>query len=740
LCEALGIVQYMPPIAKVVVEISLNREFDYKIPVHLQAVIQVGSQVQVPFHGRELRGFVVGFAADSAHTDVLKEIDSVIGEVPLIPDRVMKLAYWIAEYYCAPIEQAVRTVLPSAVRKRGANAKQQLTARLRHTPERALPAQQQRVVDLLRERGVMSLRAIKEELTCSDSPIRSLEKKEILVVQRDEIRRNPFEKTAILPTQALPLMEEQAIALERIKEALTQPEMEAVLLEGVTGSGKTEVYLQAIEYVRQRGEGAIVLVPEIALTPQTVERFRARFGEGVAVLHSALSEGERHDEWHRIRRGEASIVVGARSALFAPLEQVGILIVDEEHEPTYKQDESPRYHARDVALMRGRLERCAVVLGSATPSFESYRNVSLGRYRLAQLTKRVDDRNMPMIRAVDMGREIAESGQPTLFSKQLVQGIYDRLDRKEQIILFLNRRGFASTLQCEACGYIKECQACAISMTYHKKAQVLRCHMCGAQEDVPKRCPQCNKPSFSYSGSGTEKMEEVLAKLFPKARMARMDSDTMRRKEAYQEVLGRFRSGKIDLLIGTQMIAKGLDFPNVTLVGVLNADLSLYMPDFRAGERTFQLLTQVAGRAGRGDVAGEVIIQTYSPQHPAIQSACSMDQQRFVDEDMVFRKEMNYPPFSHLLLVTFRGLVEQEVAQAAESFEGALKQVVPAAVRLSPAMPSPLARAKGFYRYQVMLRCEHTIKMTRPVEFLLSQQRLPKGVQVTLDVDALSLM
>ena len=730
----------MLPIAKVVVEISLNREFDYKIPAHLQGVIQVGSQVQVPFHGRELRGFVVGFAADSAHADVLKEIDSVVGDGPLIPDRVMELAYWIAEYYCAPIEQAVRTVLPSAVRKRGMRPKQQLTARLQHTPQTALPVQQQRIVDLLQEREVMALSAIKEALSCSDSPIRTLEKKEILVIQRDEIRRNPFAQTAILPTQALPLMEEQARALEMIKEAIVQPHMETVLLEGVTGSGKTEVYLQAIECVRQRGDGAIVLVPEIALTPQTVERFRARFGEGVAVLHSALSEGERHDEWHRIRRGEALIVVGARSALFAPLEKVGILIVDEEHEPTYKQDESPRYHARDVALMRGRLERCAVVLGSATPSFESYRNVALGRYHVAQLTKRVDDRKMPMIRAIDMAREIAESGQPTLFSKQLVQGIYDRLDRREQVILFLNRRGFASTLQCEACGYVKECHACAISMTYHKKAQVVRCHMCGAQEDVPKRCPQCNQPSFAYSGSGTEKMEEVLAKLFPKARIARMDSDTMRRKEAYQEVLGRFRSGKIDLLIGTQMIAKGLDFPNVTLVGVLNADLSLYMPDFRAGERTFQLLTQVAGRAGRGDVAGEVIIQTYSPQHPAIQSACSMDQRRFVEEDMAFRKEMNYPPFTHLLLVTFRGLVEVEVAHAAEAFEAALKPMVPAAVKVSPAMPSPLARAKGFYRYQVMLRCEHTIKMTRPVQFLLSQQRLPKGVQVTLDVDALSLM
>lgn len=730
----------MSQIAKVVVEISLDREFDYLIPASLQSTIGVGSQVQVPFHGRDLRGFVVGITDRSAHEDRLKEIAGVVGERPLIPDHVMKLAYWIADYYCAPIEHAVRTVLPSAVRRRGAQHKKQLEVSLLNPDGVGSSALQKKVVELLRERGPMRLRDLKAELGCSDSPIRTLDKNEIVAIEPVAQLRDPLAGMELVRTEPFALMDGQQEALNTIHKAVAATPRETVLLQGVTGSGKTEVYLQAIQSTLDRGEGAIVLVPEIALTPQTVERFRARFGAGVAVLHSGLSDGERHDEWHRIRDGQARIAVGARSALFAPIESLGLIVVDEEHEPTYKQEESPRYHARDAAVMRGRLEGCCVVLGSATPSLESSRNVQSGRYRLARMDDRVDHRAMPLIRVIDMVAEAERNGQPSLFSSALIEGLYDRLDRGEQVMLFLNRRGFSSSIQCESCGYVNECSACSVTRNYHKAARRLLCHICGSEESLPDRCPCCGQAPFKFAGSGTEKMEEILGKLCPRARIARMDSDTMRRKEAYQEVLDRFRSGQIDILLGTQMIAKGLDFPNVTLVGVLNADIQLHVPDFRAGERTYQLLTQVAGRAGRGDVPGEVLIQTYTPHHPAIQAAQKMDASIYLEEDLTFRKQMNYPPFAHLVLITFKGLVEAEVASQLELFMARLSPLLPETVQVAPPMPAPLARAKGFYRYQVMLRCEHTVKMTKPVKHALGMTRLPMGIKVTVDVDASSLL
>ena len=730
----------MGRIAKVVVEISLDKEFDYLIPTSLQSTIGVGSQVQVPFHGRDLRGFVVGLADRSAHEARLKEIAGVVGERPLIPDRVMKLAYWIAEYYCAPIENAVRTVLPSAVRRRGAQHKKQLEVSLLNSDGVGSSALQKKVLALLRGQGPMLLRDLKAELGCSESPIRTLDKQEIVAIKPVAQLRDPMVGMEVIRTQPFNLMKGQQRALNIIHQALEATPRETVLLQGVTGSGKTEVYLQAIQSTLDRGEGAIVLVPEISLTPQTVERFRARFGAGVAVLHSGLSDGERHDEWHRIRDGEARIVVGARSALFAPIELLGLIVVDEEHEPTYKQEESPRYHARDAAVMRGRLEGCCVVLGSATPSLESSRNVQSGRYRLARMDDRVDHRAMPLIRVIDMVAEAECNGQPSLFSSALIEGMYDRLDRGEQVMLFLNRRGFSSSIQCESCGYVNECSSCSVTRNYHKATRRLLCHICGSEEPLPERCPCCGQAPFKFAGSGTEKIEEVLGKLCPQARIARMDSDTMRRKEAYQEVLDRFRSGQVNILLGTQMIAKGLDFPNVTLVGVLNADIQLHVPDFRAGERTYQLLTQVAGRAGRGDVPGEVLIQTYTPHHPAIEAVQKMDASIYLEEDLLFRKQMNYPPYAHLVLITFKGLVEVEVVSHLEMFMMRLSPLLPETVLVTSPMPAPLARAKGFYRYQVMLRCEHTVKMTNPVKHALARIHLPKSIRVTVDVDATSLL
>jgi primosomal protein N' (replication factor Y) len=730
----------MASIAKVVVEISLDREFDYRIPAHLQSIIRVGTQVNVPFKSRDLRGFVVGLSDHSAFGDTLKEIAGVVGEKPLIPDPIMKLAYWIADYYCAPIEQAVRTVLPSAVRKRGARHKKQLVVSSTGKMPEKITAKQDEVFQILQQHGAMTLSELKERTGCSDSPVRTLEKHGLVKIEESTILRDPHAGLELLRTKPFALMAEQQTALDIINASMDQEKPGTVLLHGVTGSGKTEVYLQALQHALDKGQGAIVLVPEIALTPQTVDRFRSRFGECVAVLHSSLSEGERHDEWHRIRNGEAQIAIGARSALFAPIENVGLIVVDEEHEPTYKQDESPRYNARDVAVMRGHLEHCCVVLGSATPSLESFNNVREGRYELAEMLLRVDDRSMPLMRVVDMRIEAEKEGRPTIFSSELVQAIYDRLDTREQVILFLNRRGFSSSLQCEQCGYVAQCAECSVSMTYHKGAHKLLCHICGAEEMVPPCCPECKDPDFKYPGMGTERIEEILGKLCPKATVARMDSDTMRKKDSYRTVLDRFRTGKIDILLGTQMIAKGLDFPNVTLVGVLYADMSLNMPDFRAGERTFQLLTQVAGRAGRGEKAGEVIVQAYTPHHPAIQAARNLDYDGFCTQDLEFRKELSYPPFSHLVLLTFKGESESEVTKAAAGFSERLEKILPESVTHSPPMPAPLARAKGHYRYQIMLRCEHTVKMTKPIRHVVATYKMPKSVTCTVDVDALSLL
>ena len=764
----------MASIAKVVVEISLDREFDYRIPAHLQSSIQVGSQVNVPFQSRELRGFVVGLANYSSFQDKLKEITGVVGDKPLIPDPIMKLAYWIADYYCAPIESAVRTVLPSAVRKRGAKHKKQLVVALvdgasssvrdeqkmlvdpllalgesTRSPQSngagcsvydKLPPKQKRVIETLQQHGAMTLSELKERAGCSESPIRTLEKQGLVKIEEETILRDPHAGLELLRTKPFDLMAEQQTALETIAASMDLEKPKPVLLHGVTGSGKTEVYLQAIQHALDRGQGAIVLVPEIALTPQTVDRFRSRFGDCVAVLHSSLSDGERHDEWHRIRNGEAQIAIGARSALFSPVENLGLIVVDEEHEATYKQDEAPRYNARDVAIMRGHLENCCVVLGSATPAMESFNNVREGRYKLAEMLMRVDDRSMPLMRVVDMRIEAEREGHPTIFSAELVQAIYERLNCNEQVILFLNRRGFSSSLQCEQCGYVAECTECSVSMTYHKRDHKLLCHICGAEEKVPPRCPECRDPDFKYAGMGTERIEEILEKLCPKAKVARMDSDTMRKKDSYRTVLDKFRTGKIDILLGTQMIAKGLDFPNVTLVGVLYADMSLNMPDFRAGERTFQLLTQVAGRAGRGEKAGEVIVQAYTPHHPAIQAARRLDYTGFCDQDLEFRRELSYPPFSHLVLLIFKGESELEVQQTAGGFSQRLEKILPESVLHSPPVPAPLARAKGLWRYQIMLRCGHTVRMTKPIRHVLTTFKMPKSVSCMVDVDALSLL
>jgi primosomal protein N' (replication factor Y) (superfamily II helicase) len=751
----------------VVVDVAVDRVFDYRIPDRWASEIGVGTRVTVPFGRSRRTGFVVGLAERSGHK-ALKDIEAPADRATYIDAAMLKLAHWMAAYYLAPTERAIRTVLPGAVRRRGARAKRLLRVERVEgcgaedpaanggrgagpaAPAKPLPPKQQAVLDALdRAGGAMFLADIQGALGITVSPLRALEKKGRIAIREAERQRVPVSRRTVLPTQPHPLMPQQAEALRIIRDACgagdAMPEAgraggsRVVLLHGVTGSGKTEVYLQAIDAVVKQGGGAIVLVPEIALTPQTVERFMGRFGDNIAVLHSHLSDGERYDEWHRIHRGAATVVVGARSAVFAPVRRLGLIVVDEEHETTYKQDEAPRYHARDVAVMRGVTAGCGVVLGSATPSLESWRNACSGKYRLAEMPHRVDHRRMPHIRVVDM-RLQKGGGKGRIFSPELLEAIGARLERAEQTILFLNRRGYASALVCPACGFVARCAHCSVALTYHRAGDRLLCHICGAAAAPPTVCPGCGDPAIRQAGLGTQRVEAALRKCFPRARIARMDADSMTRKTAYDEVLGMFRQGKLDVLIGTQMIAKGLHFPNVTLVGVVAADLSLHIPDFRAGERTFQLLAQVAGRAGRGEVFGEVLVQTFTPFHPAIQAARRLDYSGFCDQELAFRRELLYPPFGRLVCVGLHGVSDAKTAYCATLLSRKLRAALGEETRVSEGVPAPLARARGHYRYQVIVRSRAVQTMAHALKAVLRGVKLPKDVAVTVDVDALNLM
>lgn len=744
-------------IARVAVDLALDRIFDYSVPADISSSIEVGRRVRVPFGRTEALGYVVGLV-ETSEVPKLKPVSRLVDDKPVLTPAVLRLAEWIADYYCATVEQAIRTVLPGAVRKAGARFRQQVEVSLVDgqaivgtTAQGVTSAKRDAVIQFLRVHGSVSVVRVMKELGISMAPLKTLAKRGVVRLASAAVRRDPLARREILRTDPLELTPEQRAALETILgvverqverrggRAQKESDPHAVLLFGVTGSGKTEVYLQAIAHVLSKGMGAIVLVPEISLTPQTVERFVGRFGQRVAVLHSNLSEGERHDEWHRIRDGKADIVIGARSAVFAPVANLGLIVVDEEHEPTYKQDEAPRYNARDVAVMRGRLENCAVVLGTATPALESWRNATTGKYLVSRLAHRADNRRLPTIRIVDM-RNAAAGGRGSVFSSDLVEAMHRRLDRAEQTMLFLNRRGFATSLVCLRCGFVARCDHCSVSCTYHRDADALLCHICGAARKVPPRCPGCQDPAFKYSGVGTQRVESVLGKLFPKARIQRMDTDVTGTKGAHDRILGEFRAGRIDILIGTQMIAKGLHFPNVTLVGVIYADLSLHMPDFRAGERTFQLLAQVAGRCGRGEVPGEVLVQTYTPFHPAVQLARRLDYEGFSDQEMEFRKELSYPPFSHLVCLTFKGKSEARVSFTATSVLRRLRPAMPENVTVAGPSPAPLARAKGFYRYQIMLRAPSVVRMTQGVRKALADCDMPADIHCAVDVDAVSLM
>ncbi|WP_252505081.1 primosomal protein N' [Sporosarcina sp. Marseille-Q4943] len=539
----------------------------------------------------------------------------------------------------------------------------------------------------------------------------------------------------------LRLTEEQQAALDKVNAAADSNKAETFLLHGITGSGKTEVYLQAIKHVLDKGKEAIVLVPEISLTPQMTARFQERFGELVAVMHSGLSAGEKYDEWRKIHRREVKVVVGARSAIFAPFENVGIIILDEEHESTYKQEDTPRYHARDVAIWRSEHYGCPVILGSATPSLESYARASKGVYTLLELSKRAKNQPLPAVTVVDMRDELKE-GNRSMFSVELADAIRLRLERKEQTVLFLNKRGFSSFVLCRDCGTVVQCPNCDISLTYHRANESLKCHYCGHEEPVPLVCPECESEHIRFFGTGTQKAEEEISKIFPEARVLRMDVDTTRQKGAHERILRQFSEGKADILLGTQMIAKGLDFPNITLVGVLAADTTLHLADFRAAEKTFQLMTQVSGRAGRHDLAGEVFIQTYSPEHYAIELAKTQHYETFYHLEMSARKQYGYPPFFYITLVQFSHEDLLKVADFAEKGTRYLKSSLsPGTVIIGPAAAA-ISRVNNRYRYQCLIKYKKEPKLIETLQQLIRMYRtnwMKEGLLMTVDVEPTSI-
>lgn len=724
--------------------------FSYSVPGSLAAA--PGVRVRVPLRGRQAVGTVTSVEeVDPATLKFrLRPLSGVVADEPFLTPGLMKLAQWIARYYLCSLESVYRAMLPKP--SRGEVEGRKTAKRVRVLTEaiavddgawRPRAKRQAELLDFLQEEGPQLLADLTGPLGYGRGSVSGLEERGLVEVVEEVVDRNPDANISHVASQPLELNPEQADALRAVEESAEKVEAGEqpvpILLRGVTGSGKTEVYLQAIQRAVERGKGAIVLVPEIALTPQTADRFKQRFAhiqDEVAILHSNLSEGERHDEWRKVLDRRARIVIGARSAIFSPISDLGLIVVDEEHENSYKQDTNPRYHARDVAVVRGHLEGCPVLLGSATPSLESWKNAESGKYRLVELRQRIDDRKLPLIRVLDMKVESRKfKGGITILSGKLRDQMEQRLADGEQTILFLNRRGFARHQLCPECGYVTECGHCSTTMTFHRRDHKLVCHICGFSRLPPRKCPDCGADAIVNAGFGTEKVEEVLREVFKSARIARVDTDTMRRKNQLRETLTAFKAKKIDILLGTQMIAKGLHFPNVTLVGILNADTGLHIPDFRAGERTFQLITQVAGRAGRGELEGEVVVQTFTPHHPAIQFGRHHDYEGFAEQELALRRQFGHPPFLHLALVTVRSTHKERAEFSLKTLHGRLKKTLPEGMTLTEPLPSPLEKSHDQWRFQVLLKSARARALAAHLRGTLDGLTFPDDVIVTVDLD-----
>ncbi len=726
-------------IADIAVNAPLKQLFSYRVPENLVASAQVGMRVKVPFGRRVSVGFLLGLRYGQA--EGLKDIKEVLDVDPLLPPGLIKLLRWASDYYCHPIGPVVRAALPAGFGSESSATKILTEPLYRLLDPDAQPRgrQQHDILKFVAQKGPVSLTQIRSSFADPYAALKRLVAMGCLDESEQELLRDPF-KTEILPEDTcLTPNESQQKAIDEIAVTINRTGFVGFLLHGVTGSGKTEVYLRAVDQCLLTGKQALVLVPEISLTPQLVARFRARFepsGVRIAVLHSGLSAGERYDAWREIVRNQIQIVIGARSAVFAPLENPGLIVVDEEHDSSYKQGEGFRYNARDLALVRGQQQGCPVLLGSATPSFASYYRSELGVLTRLTLDKRVHSGALPKVELIDLKDQVVAA----TLSNCLIESIQQTLEQRQQVLLLLNRRGFAPFLLCTDCGESFHCPNCEITLTYHQQDRRLRCHYCDYSDVVPETCPKCRSLNIEPQGAGTERLEQELAELFPTARIARMDRDTTSRKGAHQKIMTDMLAGEIDIMVGTQMIAKGHDFPGVALVGVLGADSILNFPDFRSAERSFALLTQVAGRAGRATGGGEVFIQSYNPEHYALICAAAQDYRDFYQQELPFRQELGYPPCGHLVNLVLSGNNARQVETAAKRFGTYLDKISRSVEVLGPS-PCPLSRLRGKSRYQILLKASE-----RPaLRHLLLQlddgiKQLPKQVTLNIDVDPIDML
>src|SRR5271157_3461753 len=792
--------------------VPMDQPFTYTLPETLRHRAHPGCSIVAPFGTRRLTGVILR-CHDEPPAMATREALRLIDAEPVLDAELLALGRWIAGYYCAPLGEVLRGMLPLASEIRrgkvwsltdsGRDAARQLV--LDTSPDDPVS----KILRML-DRRPLSAAYLAKALPLADKAIRALERKHFIVAEQVETDRDPLRAPAerlrielaapagelklnkperelraflelhpgshnlkdlegmvrnasmaarslarkglvrlkpesvamaLVPARARhELNPAQQAAFEQIRDAILTRQFRTFLLHGVTGSGKTEVYLTAIEAVLAQGRSALLLVPEIALTPAMAGQFFLRFGDRVAILHSAFTDVERTEQWRRIRSGKASVVVGTRSGVFAPVRDLGLIVVDEEHDGSYKQEETPRYNGRDVAVVRAQGAGACVILGSATPSLESRYNAEKGKYTLLELPGRIEERPMPLVELIDMRQEFLETRKQATFSRKLEEAIGQRLENGEQTIVLLNRRGFSSFVACRACGERVQCMNCSVTLTFHKRDRRLLCHYCGYAEKVPSVCPKCASEHIYFLGLGSERVEEELHRAFPAARIARLDRDTVTGKRQYETILHDFREGNFDILVGTQMIAKGHDIPNVTLVGVVSADVGLGVPDFRAAERTFQLLTQVAGRAGRGSVPGIVLIQTINPDHYAVRIAAAQDYQAFYEKELAFRRMMRYPPFSAMANVLVRS-EKKEMAMRLSSELGILLTPAPEKLRVMGPAEAPVARVKNEYRYQFLIKAASRTALNELLQRIRSfaLERKWGATALVIDVDPLSL-
>ncbi len=732
-----------------------DQALTYGVPENLIMKIKVGCLVRISLGRRQTIGIVLSLSPkENPPENKLKDISSLVQQEPVLNKELIKLARWMCSYYGSSIDSVLESMIPSAV-KDGMSQKTQRYIRIKEGIEyktalgrlKNSPQQKKLFLHLHESKNELALHDVLKKLAIGISSANSLVQKKLAVETSKTVVRDAyddeFSDTSDFVKHEISLTEEQSKATSEIIFALRKNTFQPHLLQGVTGSGKTEVYFQAMEEVLARGGGVLFLVPEVALAPQTVSRVRSRFASGneeVVVWHSHLSAGERLDAWRALTSGRSRIVVGARSAIFAPVQNLRLIIIDEEHEPAYKQEENPRYHGRDVAVYRAMLNQAMCLLGSATPSLETLRNVEIKKYTKSLLSKRVDGRELPLVHLIDMRKEAQREKNIPILSQPLVEALRQRYYDREQSILFLNRRGFNTTMLCPDCGEVQQCKDCSISMTFHRTDGYLRCHICGYRKPAPRYCPSCRSFDIVKKGHGTQRIEDITESLLPKkAVIRRIDADMMTKKNLFRQTLDEFRKGKIDILVGTQMIAKGLDFPNVTLVGVIDADLPLRMEDFRASERAFQLLTQVSGRAGRGDRNGEVYVQTFAPHAPSIQFARKGDVEGFVEEEMEMRKEFAYPPYRHLIRHIFRGRSEEKTSFYAEQWAKTMRNDPIENIDIKGPAPAPLEKIKGYYRYHLFYLTHHVSKFL--TEFKKRRKKFPLDNEVhdIIDVDAFQI-